>query len=283
MLRRLRNMIIAGAAIVIVVIGIIGYGVTGLVYASSRVAGADKSLNAVVSHQNNLNSTFKDIDTNFSSLSSNTSFDPVQARTVLDRFVANSKLAGTTIDKDDASLVSAQASLKEQEWLTVVSRGNLDKAGSRIDHARKGLASAKIVTADYVLDGMFFQAFIDSAADLDPLSTQSANADVTGARATLATMKADTDKALQLSTAPGLPKELHDLMVDFQKFVTDFGAILNAVTSGNNTALATAERTVQADSSKMSGYNFDKIQGDMDVFYKPLIDTYNSEMTKATS
>jgi hypothetical protein len=57
------------AVVGIVVFGIIGYAVAGYAYAATRQANADSSLNTVISHQNNLNSTFKDIDKQFNSLS----------------------------------------------------------------------------------------------------------------------------------------------------------------------------------------------------------------------
>src|ERR1700682_2509642 len=156
----LRTTIIAIVVIVVVVIGIIGYAVAGFAYASGRVAGANRSLNTVVSHQNSLNTTFKDLDTKFSGLNSSATFDPKAAHTLIDQFVANAKAAGTSVDQDDASLVSARASLTQQQWLTVLSKGALDKEAQRIDHARKGLASAKTIAGDYVQDGAFLQSFL---------------------------------------------------------------------------------------------------------------------------
>ena len=279
----LRRTIVAVVVIVIVLIGIIGYAVAGFAYSSTRVSSANKSLNTVISHQNSLNTTFKDIDAKFKGLSSSSSFDPKQARTLIDQFVVNAKSAGEQVEKDDASLVSARASLSEQQWLTVLSRGTLDKESVRIDHARKALTSAKTVAGDYVLDGQFLQAFMDAAIDLDTLGTQSANADLTGAKATLTTMRTHVDKALQLSTAPGLPTELHDLMVDFQSLVTDFGKLLDAAAAGDLNAITTAEQAVEKDANKISAYDFNKIGAEIDAFYRPLVDSFNAEMAKATA
>jgi hypothetical protein len=281
--RGLRRTIIAIVIVVIVVIGIIGYAVAGFAYASTRVAGANRSLNTVVSHQNSLNTTFKDLDTKFSGLNSSSSFDPKAAHALIDQFVANAKAAGTSVDQDDASLVSARASLNDQSWLTVLSKSGLDKEAQRIDHARNGLAKARTIAADYVLDGGFLQSFLDAAADLDTLGTQSANADLPAAKATLATMRTHVDKALSLSKAPGLPVELHDLMVDFQALVTDFGKLLDAAAAGDNNAVTSAEQAVEKDATKISSYNFDKISTEIDAFYKPLVDTFNSEMAAATA
>jgi hypothetical protein len=279
----LRRTIIAIVIVVIVVIGIIGYAVAGFAYASTRVAGANRSLNTVISHQNSLNTTFKDLDTKFSGLNSSSTFDPKAAHALIDQFVANATAAGTAVDQDDASLISARASLDEQNWLTALSKGSLEKEAQRIDHARKGLSSARTIAADYVQDGQFLQSFLDAATDLDTLGTQSANADLAAAKATLVTMKSHVDKALQLSTAPGLPTELHDLMVDFQSLVADFGKLLDAAAAGDNNAITSSEQAVEKDATKISGYNFDQISTEIDAYYKPLVDTFNSEMQKATA
>lgn len=265
------------------VIGIIGYAIAGFAYASSRVAGANRSLNIVVSHQNSLNSTFKDMDTKFSGLNSGSSFDPKAARTLIDQFVANATSAGTSVDQDDASLVSAKASLNEQQWLTYVSKGMLDKEAQRIDHARKGLSNARVIAADYVQDGQFLQAFLDAVVDLDALGTQVANADLAAGKTTLVTMKTHVDNALKLSTAPGLPPELHDLMVDFQALVADFGKLLDAVAASNLNAITTASQAIDKDATKIGGYNFDKISTEINAFFQPLVDAFNSEMQKATA
>lgn len=283
MSRGLRTAIFATVVIVVLVIGIIGYAVTGLAYAQTRVGNADKTLGTVISHQNTLNTTFKDIDTKFNGLSSGSTFDPKQARTLVDQFVANATSAGTTVDQDDSSLVTARAGLGEQQWLTVVARSSLDREAGRIDHARKALSSARIVANDYVQDGQFLQAFLDAASDLDTLGAQSANADLAGAKSTLTTMKTHVEKALQLSTGPGLPGELHALMTDFESLVTDFGKLLDAAAAGNDTAITSAESSVQTDANKISKYNFDTISTEIDGFYKPLVDDFNAEMARATA
>ena len=283
MSKGLRTAIISIVIIVIVVIGIIGYAVTGFAYAQTRVGNADKTLNTVISHQNSLNTTFKEIDSKFNGLSSSPTFDPKQARTLVDQFVANATSAGTTIDQDNASLVTAKASLGEQQWLTTFARGNLDKESARIDHAGKALSSAKIVAADYVKDGQFLQAFLDAATDLDTLGAQSATADLTGAKTTLANMKTHVDKGLELSSAPGLPAELHALMTDFESLITDFGKLLDAAAAGNDAAVMSAETSVQADADKIGKYSFDTIGTEIDSFYKPLVDGFNAEMAKATA
>lgn len=279
----MRSALVAVVVVIIVLVGIIGYAVVGLAYTSTRVATADRSLNTVVSHQNTLNSTFKDINKQFNGLSSNSTFNPTQSRTAIDKFVLNAIAAGTMVDKDDASLVSARASLEAQKWLTALNRSGLDREAARIDHARKALLNAKSVAADYVKDGEFFQAFLDSLLDLDGVLTQSSNGDIAGAKAGLPKLKTDVDNGLQLSMAPGLPNEVHSLMLDFVTLVVDFGKLLDAVAANDNAKIVTAGRAVEADGTKIGSYDFAKIGTDIDAYYKPRLDTFNSEMAKATA
>ncbi len=275
--------IVAAVIIVIVVIGIIGYAVTGLAYAQTRVGSADKTLSSVISHQNSLNTTFTNLNSKFNSLSSSATFDPLQARQLFDQFVASEKAAGVTDDQDQATLASTKASLSEQSWLTVVARPSLDKEATRIDHAQKALAIAKTTTADYVQDGQFFQVYFDVQIDLEMFSTQIATADLAGAGTTLTTMKGHVDTGLKLSSAPGLPPDLHALMVDLGTLVTDFGKLLTAAAANDDTAITNADNSVQADANKLLTYKFDTILAQVGAYYKPMFDSIDAEMAKAAA
>lgn len=274
---------LAAILVAVIVIGVVGYGAIGFAYAQTRISNADRALNTVISHQNQLNDAFKAIDTNFAALSTSSSFNPTQAKGVVDKFVVTSQNAGHTIDQDDASLAAASNGLNDQPWLTVVSRGNLDHEAARIAHARKALANARTISNDYVLDGQFLQAFMDVLVDLDQLDTQASSADFTGAQTTLTAMKTHTAKALQLSSAPGLPQQLHALMLDLQTLTTDFGKLITAAQASDDAGVTAAEQSLQADANKISGYNFDSLGAQIDAFYKPLVDGFNSEMAAATS
>jgi hypothetical protein len=283
MSKGLRTTIIAVVVIIIVVAGIIGYAVTGFAQAQTKVGNANRTLSTVISHQNSLIATFTDLNAKFKTLSSSSSPDPQQERALFDQFVANQKAAGTTDVQDDKTLVSARASLGEQQWLTVAARGNLDKEVTKIDHARKALSIAKTAAADYVRDGQFFQAYFDAAIDLEMLSSQVANADLSGATTTLITMKTHVNTALQLSSAPGLPAELHALMIDFGTFVTDFGKLLAGVAAGDDNAITSAENSVQIDAAKLGTYNMDNILAEIGAYYNPMVGAFDSEMAKAAA
>jgi hypothetical protein len=279
----MRSAIVAVVVAVIVLVGIIGYAVLGFAYTSTRIASADRSLNTVISHKNNLNSTFKDIDKQFNGLSSTATFNPTQSRVAVDQFIANAKAASTMADQDDASLVSARVGLDGQKWLSAFSRNGLDRESARIDYARKALSNAKSIAADYAKDGEFFQAFLDSLLDLDRTLTLYSNGDVAAAKANLPKLKTHVDSALQLSAAPGLPSEVHALMVDFETLVADFGTLLDAVAANDSPAIVTAGRAVEGDGTKIGSYDFTQMGLDIDAYYKPRVDAFNSEMAKATS
>lgn len=267
----------------VVIVGIIGYAIGGFAYASARVATTDRTLNSVISHQNALNTTFKNVDSEFSALSSSTSFNSVQARSVADEFVASATKAGAIVNQDDASLAAASKSLDDRRWLTVFSQSLLDKEAGRITHARKALTAARTIAADYVLDGQFLQAFLIASGDLDTLAAETSSSDLTSASSTLSTMKTDVDKAQRLSSAPGLPADLQSLMNDFETLVADFGKLITAAQANNDSGVTAAAATIQADADKISAYNYDKISADIDAYYQPLVSDFNTQMAAATT
>ena len=271
------------AVIVILILGLIGYAGAGLVYSRSRVTNAEHTLNTVVSHQNSLNATFNDLNTQLSALNGTSTFNSQQAIALVDKSVANSELATQTINQDDASLSTAAGDLARNPWLTLVGRSSLNRESTRLAHARKALAAARTVSADEVLDGRFWHALYTALADLANLNSQSGAGDFNGAQSTLSTMKSDVDQAAQLSTSPGLPSALHNLMVDFQTFVTDYGKQLDAQLAGDDAGVATYQATLQADLTRIGGYNIDQIGTEIDAFYKPLINRFNSEIAAATA
>ncbi|MGZ6300399.1 MAG: hypothetical protein ACXWMN_07920 [Candidatus Limnocylindria bacterium] len=280
---RLRIALVALVLVVVVIIGIIGYAITGFAYASARIASTDRTLNTVISHQNTLNTTFKNIDSEFAALSASTAFNSAQAQSVANEFVASANKAGATVEKDDASLAAASTSLHERRWLTVFSHGLLDRQIDRVGHARKALAAARTISAGYVLDGRFLQAFLVASGDLETLAAQTSSSDLTAAGATVAVMKADVDKALQLSTGPGLPADLRSLMNDFETLVADFGKLITAAQANDDPAINRAAATIQSDADKISAYDYDKISAAIATYYQPFVAEFNSEMAAATA
>jgi hypothetical protein len=278
-----RTAISAVAVGAILVVGTIAFGAVGFAVASDRISGADKTLNTVISHQNQLTATFADIDMQLQSLTGSSAFNPQQALALVDKAIADSKNAVTTIDNDTASLIAEAHRLEEIRWMAMVSRGSLDDESSRLGHARAALAAARTVSTDEVLDGSFWHPLYSSLVDLGTLTTQSNAGDVAGETATLATMKSDVAETVKQSTAPGLPADLQALMVDFQTFVADYGLELDAQKAGDNAGVARHAADVQNDLNRISSYDVDAMGTEIDAFYKPLIERFNSEMAAATA
>lgn len=240
---------------------IVGYAITSILYTGARVAEADRTLNAVVAHQNSLNGTFGDIDSQLSTLNTSGSFDSQQALMLVDLSIENSQLATRTIERDDGSLRAASSDVRSAPWLATMGRAGLDREAVRLDHARSALAAARVIAEDQALDGQFWHALYAGLADFAVYSA-------TASPAALERSQTEITYAARMATyAPGLPDDLRALMTDLQTFIAD-------------TALDT---TVAGDLNQIATYNFATIGGEIDAFYKPLIDRYNSELSAATA
>ncbi len=271
------------AIIAILIAGIIGYAGGSLLYSGARIASAERALNTVIAHQNTLNATFSDINTQLKALTGSSTFRPQDAVALVDRSVSNSELATTTISRDDASLRSELNGLDQYRWLTLVGTSNLDREAARIEHARNALAAARTIAADKALEGRFWHSLYSGLVDLATLKSQTTSGDLTSAQATLKTMKRDIDQAAQQSGAPPLPTELAGLTRDLQAFVDDYGKQLDAQVAGDDASVAAYQANVQSDLTKIASYDIDAIGKAIDAFYQPLIERFNSEMGAATA
>jgi hypothetical protein len=271
---------------IVLVVAVIGYAIAGFTFATSRVDSARTTYNAVVAHQNAITDTVNLFNTKFTTTSANaaaTASDLKADRSLLDQVVSESLTAEIRSTADDASLAKAQASLIENSWLTVFNRSSLDNYSRKIGHERKALGDSKTLAGDYVLLAMFYQSFFDALIDFDVVGNKIQASDFTGAVADVATLKTDLGKALQASSAPGLPPEVRLFIIDFQTFATDESSLLVAVNSSDVSAGQSLSAKVTADVTKLDSYDFTKIGNDIASFYKPLIDDYNSEISKANN
>jgi hypothetical protein len=275
--------IIAAIAIVLVV-AVIGYASAGFTFAKGRLDGARTTYNAVVAHQNAITETVNLFNTKFTTTSATTTASDLKAdRSLLDQVVSESLAAEVTSATDDASLARAQASLTEDSWLTVFNRSSLDHYSGKIGHERKALGDSKTLAADYVRLATFYQAFFDALIVFDVVGNKIQTSDFAGAVADIATLKTDLGKALQASNAPGLPPEVRLFIIDFQTFATDESSLLVAVNSSDVSAGQALSPKVTADVTKLDSYDFTKIGNEIASYYKPLIDDYNSEISKANN
>lgn len=277
--RRRTELTVLGALIAAVIV----YAGLGFAISATRVAGAERTLNAVVSHQNTLTSTFNDINTQMSQLNSGSAFNPQESIILVDKSVSNSEIATETIQADDASLASVASQLGSTRWLTVVGQQSLDREATRIQHGRNALGAARTIASDELQDGHFWHSLYSGIYDLTRLDAQIYANDLTSAQTTLGTFQADIDSALKLSTAPGLPADLHDMMADMETFIADYKKQLSAEIAGDAASVAAYQGTINADRQKLSSYDFDKIGAAITAFYRPLIDRFNAELAAATS
>ena len=72
-------------------------------------------------------------------------------------------------------------------------------------------------------------------------------------------------------------------MGDLQAFVADYAKKLDAQAMGDYDAEDAADASVAADATRIAKYDIDKIGGEIDAFYRPMVDRYNSEITAATA
>ena len=279
--------LIAGLVIVVLLIAAIGgYVVGGLAYANSRLSSAHTAYNKVVEHQNSLTDTVNSAKSKFASLDvsgSSTAASFQTFKTTATGVVTKSQEAQPQIESDDSSLARADAGLKENSWLTIISRSELDKYSAKIGHERKALASAKVLTADYIQLFNFYAAVADVFIDLDAINTKAQAHDLAGAAAASAKMQTDATKAVSLDKAPGLPAEIDVLIKDLQSISSDFTNLINAAAQSNQTAFNNAEKALEADAKKVDGFDYNKADNDIDAYYNPLIDAYNSEVDKANA
>jgi len=273
---------IIAAIIIVVLVAVFGYAAAGFAFATSRLDGARNTYNGVVAHQNDITDTVNLFNTKFTTTNTAATASDLKAdRALLDEVVSKSKAAEITSAADDALLASAQASLTDSSWLTVFNRANLDHYSSKIGHERKALGDSKTLTGDYVLLATFYQSFFDALIDFDAVGNKIQASDFQGALAGVSTLQTDLGKALQASNAPGLPPEVHQFIVDFQTFATDEGKLLAAVNASDVSAGQSLSPKVTADVTKLDSYDFTKIGNDIASYYTPLIDDYNSEISKA--
>lgn len=265
------------------VAAVIVYAGVGLALSATRVAAAERTLNAVVSHQNTLTSIFNDINTQMSQLNSGSAFNPQESIILVDKSVSNSEFAIKTIEDDDASLASVASQLGTTRWVTLVGQQSLDREATRIQHGRNALGAARTIAADELQDGHFWHSLYSGIYDLTRLDAQVYANDLTTAQTTLGTFQADIDSALSLSTAPGLPTDLHQMMADMRTFIADYKNQLSAQIAGDAASVAALQGTINADRAKLSAYDFDKIGAAITAFYKPLIERFNAEIAAATS
>ena len=276
-------------AIVLVVLLVIlaagGYVVGGFAYANSKANSATDAYNKVVDHENALTDLFNKLDAQFNSNNKNTttnSSDSIkQDKTLNLQLASESKAAQPTVESDDQALASAGASLNENSWLTALSKSTLDKSANRINHARAALAVAKTILADSILYGTFYATVDDAAIDFDAIDTAANAGDLNAVDAAIQTLKSDVAKAITEDSAPGVAPQMDAFLKDMQTTANDFSALVAAVRAGDSNQVNTVAKKLDADTTKLDGYDFTAMGASEQAYYKALIDKYNAEVDAA--
>src|SRR5258708_1047713 len=268
--------IVAVAVLIVLVLAGIGYAVAGFTFATSRIDSTTKALNTVITNENAITAQFNSTKDVAALDTKATGAELKSNKTAVAQVVTQSQTAQATITTDQASLVSAQASLSDNSWLTTFSRSRLDNMSGKIGHWRNALVSAKAITADLVQLGTFLQSYDDSLIDLDNVVTKGNSNDFTGMASALGSLKTDVAKAISLADAPGLPPDMKGFLVDLQTLATDTSKLLNDASSGASDSTLQADiNSVDADGAKADAHDIVKINIAILAFYTPLIDAYN--------
>ena len=284
--RRGRGPLIAVVLVVLLVIlagG--GYVVGGFVYANSKANSATTALNKVITSENALTDLFNKLNTQINSNSNDpakASADSIkQDKTLELQLASQSKAAQPTVEADDQTLANAASSLNENSWLTALSKSSLDKPATRISDWRAALAVARTILADSILYGTFYASVDDAALDLDALSTAADAGDLNGTDAAIQTLKSDVAKAITQDGAPGLSSQWDPFLKDLQKTANDFAALIAAVRAGSSSGVNAASAALDADTTKLDGYDFNAMSTSEQNYYKVLIDKYNTQVDAA--
>jgi hypothetical protein len=270
--------------VVVLILAIIGYVGAGFAVAAGQISSADKTLNTVITNENAITAQFNSSKANSALDTKATAAELQTNKTALGQLVSQSQAAQPTITSDDASLASAQDNLKNNSWLTALSRSSLDQKSAKIAHWRNALGSAKTITTDLVQLGTFLESYDDALIDVDNLITKGNANDFTGMASALGSLKTDVAKAISLAGAPGVPPDMKAFLTDVQTEGTDTTKLLNdAIAGADNATLQADISAVDAAGTKVDAHDIIAINTAITAFYGTLIDAYNSEVSKANA
>ena len=275
-------MIAAGVLIVLVLLAVIGYALAGYVLASSRISAATGAIGTLDAHRSYVNTTFDLLEQQGATLG--TQADGSMGKATATSMVSESQGLRSSLSGDDQGLAAARANLDDQRWLTSLSQGRLAAEAARIDHGRKAVATVRAAAVDYGLFGHFLEDYYQAQIDLDALLTDASAGDVVGMANVEGTLKDDLTKALQSSAnVAGLPTELHDRLIDLQTYANDFGKLLNAYVTHDQSGYDAAGKALQADAAKLRAYDPAAPVAKIKTYYQRYRADFNLEMDQATA
>jgi hypothetical protein len=274
---RLRAVVAGILLVAIPTVAIMIYGGAGYAVALVRLRAADQAMKTAISHRSGFETAFASINADFGP-DAKPAADSAAGRARIERFLGDWQAQTDTVSADDARLASASLKLNDTQWLTHLSQRAIDSEAARLGHARKAMAAAAIVATDGAQDGLFFRAFADTVDSLNALGTNISAGDMTASKTTMSLLKSNVEHALSLSTGPGFPPLVQQLMLAFRTFASDLSDELDAVAAGDHKLAAAENVKVQADSDVLSGFDTKTIGPAMVAFYQSYVDTYHLEM-----
>jgi hypothetical protein len=281
--RSLAPIIAIIAVVLVLVIAAGGYFVAGTAYASSRVDAAGKTYNQVIDNENKLTTLFNTLQSQFGTIDTKnpTHATISQAKTVYAQLVTQSQDSIPQIDSDTQLLSTAGTKLKDNQWLTALSRSDLDARSAKIADLAAALAQGRMISTDLVQYGNFIVALLASIDDLLTIGEDASAHDLVGTTTAIGKMKTDVANGIQLDQAPGLAPDVDQFMHDLQSAANDFVALFSAAAAGNRAGLTQAEKALNSDSTKLDSYDSSAWATQADSYYGNLIDQYNALIDKA--
>jgi hypothetical protein len=272
-------LITAVVVVVVLLVGVIAYVVTGYAFASSRISDATSAVNAMNAHRGYVNTTFDLLGQQLTSFE--TIANPKVGKSTAAQLTTETQGMTTLVGGDDQAMAAARFRLNDQHWLTAISSGRLAASATRIDHARKAVVSLKSAAGAYTMLGQFFEAYFQAFDDLDTLVSASKSGDYVSESSADTTLQTDIAKAQQASRdAPGLPTEYNDLLTAFSALAVDIGKELNSSTQA---AFDAARKSATADVATMNGVNITGTSIKIKSYYQHYLDDFNLELDKATT
>lgn len=267
--RRNRPRLLAAGAVVLLVVLVLGYVGFGYVLAQARLSNAERAYDSAHDHQLGMFATHRALSEQVRAMdfSKATVADYQVLKATNDQIITQAKQAQRQIQTDDSALASVQKQLQQDQWLTTMSRGHLNREANRIGYMRRALADAKTMNADYAQMGTFLDAYANVVVDLLTISDKADASDFAGAAAATAQLKSDVDKATLLDKAAGLPPEGGILLRLIGSVATDYTNSLNAYANSDSSAYASANAALLADESQLSSFDYVSFVNKIDAYY----------------
>jgi hypothetical protein len=262
-------------AIAVVVLLVVGYLIGGAIAAGASAASADRALTTTVGHQDTVGPTLTLDAFNGLDLSSPT-VDLSAVKAALTKFDTQVPPALSLVRADRAALLQARPG--SGSALTLPEQGLLNRDRQRVDAGLAALTSAETALTYDQQGSAFLHPFLDAIGGLEALTKSEQANDLPGALAQLASTDASLQKALALAKPPAVPQPLVTLVKELQTLVADLKGLLTAAQAHDLAGFQKWTAAGDADSKKVASFDQTAADNADKALYKPLGDSYNSQM-----